>query len=139
MRSLYIATMAAYEAHRPEFSTHKTTHWMALYDPTVPGDEQRWEAAGKPVAVSTEHKDEGVQDRWEANPEVHVLPDPVFEGLKPIAESGKMLANRDNTHNLLHHAMVPQNFGFSETDTTIDLHAKLARWHPAFKLRPLST
>jgi hypothetical protein len=95
MRRLYIASLDIVHEHAMLgiFPSTITTHWLALYDPAVPGDEDRWKASGCPVVLTTDITGEYQQDLWENHPGVTVLPDPVWDGTMPIADATEMPEN----------------------------------------------
>lgn len=138
MRRLYIAPMSVYERYRGTFSTHMTTHYLPLYDPSIDGAESAWAAAGSHVVVSTEHVDESAQELWENDPHVTTLPDPVFDGTMPVGDAHTSL-----TENIDHickghlYLCRPALYGVLPSDTILQVHKKLQTWHPAFKLRSL--
>lgn len=95
MKRLYVAPLDVFLEHAKMgvFPALMTTHWMALMDPALEGDQARWEADGKPVVLVTEIASESAQDTWENHPRVTVLPDPVFDGSAPISDATEMPEN----------------------------------------------
>jgi hypothetical protein len=97
MRRLYVAPKDVHTAMRENFSTHITTHWLALCVSSDPAVLSAWVAKGSPVVISTEFRSEFAQDRWENHPYVTVLPDPVYSGTDTLTSA---LAAPENKLNL---------------------------------------
>jgi hypothetical protein len=136
MRRLYTAPKQVYDDHRHRFSTHMTTHWLALCKDSEPDTLAAWRAAGSPVVITTEFLSEGPQEHWESHPQVTVMPHPVWEGKHPLTHTRDMPENEGNTHDGLRH-LTAAGHGVSEDDTIRQLHSKLAATHPAFRLKVL--
>lgn len=94
MRRLYVAPLDVYEAMRHLFSTHLTTHWVGLVNMEQDPKLIAWEAAGKPVAVSTEFLREHPEAVWSEHPDVTALPHPVWHGSQPITYAREMPENQ---------------------------------------------
>lgn len=133
MRRLYVAPHATHMAHR-EIWPHTMTYWMALYNPAVPGDKERWGAAGKPIVITMNLMNTRHLDIWEANSDVTTLPHPVYHPDKPIAQAGDLPQNSANTVDGVQH-LVRAGLGVGNTDTIHQVHSTLATWHSGFKRR----
>jgi hypothetical protein len=85
-RRYYIAGEELVHAHLDLFYTSAGITWLPLYDDAIPGDRERWIAAGKPVLINALFRHEIHQDQWHDHPEVAILPHPIYEGGVQLAD-----------------------------------------------------
>lgn len=158
MRRLYVLPKEVHDSHAEVYSTHLTTHWLALCPTGLKDDVDAWRAAGSPVVVSTEFLGEFNQDRYECHPLVTVMPHPIWYGKEPITvarelpenasnelwgqsitlQRGVVARNRTATPSIgqsdgIDH-LVDAGLGVGHSHTIVQAHRVLSGTHPGFRL-----
>lgn len=131
MRRLYVAPLQVHIDHK-DIRPGNMVYWMGLY---TPGEEAVWEASGKPVVITAAFYNDRHQDMWGDNPQVTVLPHPIYEPAMLLSETMQKPENVANTHNGVAALAAVQLFALQHTHNIRDVHTALVRWHPGFRLR----
>lgn len=130
-RRYYVVSEDVVEAHRDLFHAAAGITWLPLYDASVPGDRERWEAAGKPVLLNAIFRHEILQDRWHSHPEVAILPHPLYEGNHPLQSH----VGKPNRKLASHHIAALGTLGVTGEHTVLELEEKALARNRGMKLR----
>jgi hypothetical protein len=130
-RRYYICGEDLVHEHLDLFYTGAGITWLPLYDPPVPGDLERWTAAGKPVLLNALFRHEVHQDRWHDHPEVAILPHPVYEGAVQLADHIGKPGRKFEAKHLAHLAAL----GIAGEHTVLDLEQKALARNRGMRLR----
>ncbi|HYD47107.1 MAG TPA: hypothetical protein VEB21_02100 [Terriglobales bacterium] len=159
-KRLYITKLETWRDNLNLFRPTPGSHWIPLMDVTAVEDEvaaefihwklkrkdagplenaelTAWHSAGCPILVVADFVTEDAEEAWTGNPDVALLPDPVFEGnvriKDKVGDQVKKIA-ADHLSALKKHPAL----GFDEaTDTVLDLSRKAARINPLVRVRHL--
>jgi hypothetical protein len=130
-RRYYIASEDTVRGHLDLFHNAAGVTWLPLYDAAVPGDRERWTAAGKPVLINAVFRHEVLEDRWHDHPDVAILPHPVYEGAKPLQEH----VGKPGCKFQARHIGQLANLGIQGHHTVLDLETNAAARNRGMRLR----